>query len=92
MFFIALHADVSETVASYISIESLFKFAGFWSDIDVKKVQGFYIILQNNFSIFIIIRNHSQIFCFLFSVTESVQLTRAVLLVNAECYTAWNAR
>ncbi|XP_073242726.1 protein prenyltransferase alpha subunit repeat-containing protein 1-like [Porites lutea] len=26
------------------------------------------------------------------SVTESVQLSRAVLLVNAECYTAWNAR
>ena len=25
-------------------------------------------------------------------VTESVQLTRAVLLINAECYTAWNAR
>lgn len=28
----------------------------------------------------------------LFLVTESVQLTRAVLLVNAECYTAWSAR
>ncbi|XP_068693443.1 protein prenyltransferase alpha subunit repeat-containing protein 1-like isoform X2 [Montipora foliosa] len=26
------------------------------------------------------------------TVTESVQLTRAVLLINAECYTAWNAR
>ncbi|KAK2552892.1 Protein prenyltransferase alpha subunit repeat-containing protein 1 [Acropora cervicornis] len=25
-------------------------------------------------------------------ITESVQLTRAVLLINAECYTAWNAR
>ena len=28
----------------------------------------------------------------IFLVTESVQLSRAVLLVNAECYTAWNAR
>jgi len=26
------------------------------------------------------------------SVTESIQLTRAVLLINAECHTAWNAR
>lgn len=25
-------------------------------------------------------------------VTETVQLSRAVLLVNAECYTAWNTR
>ncbi|XP_029193206.2 protein prenyltransferase alpha subunit repeat-containing protein 1-like [Acropora millepora] len=29
---------------------------------------------------------------FSLTVTESVQLSRAVLLINAECYTAWNAR
>ena len=36
--------------------------------------------------------NHQMTNCIPFLVTESVQLSRAVLLVNAECYTAWNAR
>ena len=35
---------------------------------------------------------HSYVFSFEFPVTETVQLSRAVLLVNAECYTVWNIR
>ena len=30
--------------------------------------------------------------CFEILVTETVQLSRAVLFVNAECFTAWNTR
>ena len=52
----------------------------------------FLLVFEALWKFFFFVINHQIINYFPFLVTESVQLSRAVLLVNAECYTAWNAR
>ena len=52
----------------------------------------FCLVLKHCGRFFFFVINHWITNYFSFLVTESVQLSRAVLLVNAECYTAWNTR